>query len=83
MARPRVQPTAKKAPSAGARRIIGQVLEEGITKQRVKGLLDAAFEQPDLKRQLDTLIALLEQAEGRPKEAQPEALTIIIERPPL
>ena len=37
---------------------------------------------PDFRKQLDTLVALLEQAEGKAGQALPEATTIIIERPP-
>lgn len=36
---------------------------------------------PDVKKQLDTLIALLEQGEGKAAQAVPEATTVIIERP--
>lgn len=36
---------------------------------------------PDFKRVVDTLTALLEQAEGRPELRQPDALTIKIMRP--
>lgn len=38
---------------------------------------------PDLKKQVDSMVALLEQAEGRPGQNQPEATTITIIRPPL
>lgn len=38
---------------------------------------------PDIKKSVESMIALLEQAEGRPAANQPEATTIIIERPPL
>jgi len=38
---------------------------------------------PDVKKQVDTLVAFIEQAEGRPEQRQPEATTVIIERPPL
>lgn len=97
----------KKAPakpkvSQGARKVIAQVLEEGITPERIKNIVDAAFaaevaadavcpdcgasmkiKTPDLKKQVETMIALLDQAEGRPGQNQPEATTIVIERPPL
>jgi hypothetical protein len=36
--------------------------------------------QPDIKKQVETLVAFIEQAEGRPAANQPEATTIIIER---
>jgi hypothetical protein len=36
---------------------------------------------PDFRKQLETLIALLEQAEGKAQQAQPEQTTVIIERP--
>jgi len=36
---------------------------------------------PDFRKQLETLIALLEQAEGKAAQAIPEATTVIIERP--
>lgn len=36
---------------------------------------------PDVKKQLDTLIALLEQGEGKAAQAVPEATTVIVERP--
>ena len=39
--------------------------------------------QPDVKKQLDAVIALLEQAEGKAAMTQPEDTKIIIERPPL
>lgn len=35
---------------------------------------------PDVKKQLDTLIALLEQGEGKASQAMPEATSIVIER---
>jgi len=38
---------------------------------------------PDLKKQVDTMVQLLEQAEGRPGQNQPEATQITIIRPPL
>lgn len=38
---------------------------------------------PDLKKQVESLVSLLEQAEGRPAANQPEATRIFIERPPL
>lgn len=38
---------------------------------------------PDVKKQLDAAIDLLEQIEGRPEQRQPEAMTITIQRPPL
>lgn len=38
---------------------------------------------PDLKKQVDSMVALLEQAEGRPGQNQPEATSITIVRPPL
>lgn len=38
---------------------------------------------PDVKKQVETLVAFIEQAEGRPAANQPEATTVIIERPPL
>ncbi len=36
---------------------------------------------PDFKRTIDTMTALLEQAEGRPELRQPEALTVQVVRP--
>ncbi len=36
---------------------------------------------PDFKKQLETLISLLEQAEGKAEQAKPEATQVIIERP--
>lgn len=36
---------------------------------------------PDFKKQLETLVALLEQAEGKAQQAVPEATTVIVERP--
>lgn len=97
--------TARKTqpkPSAGTRKMIADALTEGVTKARIAGVLDAAFEEeilvdavcedcggklkirrPDVKRQVDTLVAFIEQAEGKPEQAQPEATTVIIERPPL
>lgn len=36
---------------------------------------------PDVKKQLDVLIALLEQAEGRPEQRAAGAATVVIERP--
>jgi hypothetical protein len=38
---------------------------------------------PDLKKQVESMVSLLEQAEGRPAANQPEATTVIVERPPL
>lgn len=38
---------------------------------------------PDVKKQVDTIISLLEQNEGKATERPPDALTVIIERPPL
>lgn len=38
---------------------------------------------PDVKKQADAIIALLEQNEGKATERPPDALTVIIERPPL
>ena len=92
----------EKVASPGARRVIADALTEGITKERVTALVDAAFESeivatfvceecghamkaraPDLKKQVDSMVALLEQAEGRPEQRQPEATTVIIERPAL
>lgn len=35
---------------------------------------------PDFKKQLETLVALLEQAEGKASQAMPEATSIVIER---
>jgi transposase len=37
---------------------------------------------PDVKRQLDVVAGLLEQAEGRPEQRAPGELQIVIERPP-
>ena len=95
---------SKPAPvvSAGARKVIASVLEDAVTPERVKAVLDAAFEseilvdvvcedcggklrvkRPDVKRQVDTLVALTTEAQGRPEQAQPEATTVIVERPPL
>jgi hypothetical protein len=93
---------ARKAPSPGARKIIGDALTEGITPERVKAIVDAAFasevestavcpdcgvamkvKMPDLKKQVETMVSLLDQAEGRPGQNQPEATTVIVERPPL
>lgn len=93
---------AKKSASPGARKVIGDAIAEGVTPERVKGIIDTAFGSevdaaavcpecgagmkvkiPDLKKQVDTLVSLLEQAEGRPSQNQPEATTIIVERPPL
>lgn len=100
MAGTRAKP--KPAVSAGARKVIAAVLEEAVTPERVKGVIDAAFEseilvdvvcedcggklkirRPDVKRQVDTLVALTTEAQGRPEQAQPEATTVIVERPPL
>lgn len=39
--------------------------------------------QPDLKKQVDTLIALLEQHEGKAGQQAPAELQVIIQRPPL
>lgn len=36
---------------------------------------------PDFKKQMDMVIAALEQAEGKSAQAVPEATTIIVERP--
>jgi len=100
---PRARSAASPKPvSPGARRVIADALTEGITKERVTALVDAAFESeivatfvceecghpmkakaPDLKKQVDSMVALLEQAEGRPEQRQPEATTVIIERPAL
>jgi hypothetical protein len=95
-------PKKPKAVSPGARKVIAAVLEEGITEERVKGIVDSAFaseilatfvceecgsamkaKAPDLKKQVETMIALLDQAEGRPGQNQPEATVVIVERPPL
>jgi transposase len=38
---------------------------------------------PDVKRQLDVVAGLLEQAEGRPEQRAPGELSVIIERPAL
>ncbi len=40
-------------------------------------------ELPDVKKAVDTLTALIQEAEGRPEQRQPEATRIIIQRPPL
>lgn len=90
-------PTARKA---GARELIAQALAEGVTKERLDSLLNAALSSeitvdahctncgeemrakaPDVKKQLDVLVGLLEQAEGRPEQRAPGALTVVIERP--
>jgi hypothetical protein len=92
--------TTAKPASSSARKVIGDAIAEGVTPERVKGIIDTAFGSevvasavceecggamkvkiPDLKKQVDTLVSLLEQAEGRPSQNQPEATTIIIERP--
>lgn len=39
--------------------------------------------QPDVKKQLDAVIALLEQIEGRPEQRSSEVTSITIVRPPL
>lgn len=36
---------------------------------------------PDIKKRVDTLIALLEQGEGRPEQRAPGALQIVVQRP--
>jgi transposase len=38
---------------------------------------------PDVKRQLDVVTGLLEQAEGRPEQRAPGEVTVIVERPAL
>lgn len=38
---------------------------------------------PDLKKNLDAAIAMLEQIEGRPEQRAPEATVVIVSRPPL
>lgn len=97
----RAKPKSPPA-SPGARKVIGDALAVGITRERITGLIDAAFASeivavatcekcharmkvriPDLKKQVDSMVALLEQAEGRPEQRQPEATVVVIERPPL
>lgn len=39
--------------------------------------------QPDVKKQLDAAIALLEQIEGKAGQNVPEATRVVIQRPPL
>lgn len=38
---------------------------------------------PDVKKAVDSLTALIQEAEGRPEQRQPEAVKITIVRPPL
>lgn len=38
---------------------------------------------PDIKQRTDAVLAYLEQAEGKPKEAQTAATTVVVVRPPL
>lgn len=95
-------PAARK-PRATGRQAIAEVVNEGLSKTRIRKLLDDAFAAelvtdaecpecgakrlkvrvPDVKRQLDVVAGLLEQAEGRPEQRAPGELTVIIERPPL
>lgn len=89
------------APRKSARENISAEINSGVTRARVKTLLDTAFDAtvpvdaecpscgeqlrakaPDLKKQLDVLVALLEQAEGRPGQQAPGELQVVIERPP-
>jgi hypothetical protein len=85
------------------RQAIAEVVNEGLSKTRIRKLLDDAFASeltveatcphcgepglkarvPDVKRQLDIVAGLLEQAEGRPEQRAPGELTVIIERPAL
>lgn len=96
---PSLMPAARKP----VRETVGDVLVEGVTKQKIRRLLDTALEStilvdaecpecghapiraaaPDIKKQLDVLVALLEQAEGRPGQGAPGETNIIIERPSL
>jgi len=83
-----------------ARAQISEVVNQGVTKRRIKGLLDDAFaaetlvvaecpgcgnrmkvRAPDVKKQLDVVIGLLEQAEGRPEQRAPGDLVVVVERP--
>jgi transposase len=85
------------------RQAIAEVVNEGLSKTRVRKLLDDAFASevtvaaecphcgssglkvkvPDVKRQLDVVAGLLEQAEGRPEQRAPGELVVIVERPAL
>ncbi len=40
-------------------------------------------ELPDVKKSVDTLVAIIQEAEGRPEQRQPEATRVIVMRPPL
>jgi len=92
-----------RKPQATGRQAIAEVVNEGVSKRRIKQLLNDAFAAeiraeahcpscgaeglkvrvPDVKRQLDVVAGLLEQAEGRPEQRAPGELTVIVERPPL
>jgi hypothetical protein len=83
------------------RQAIAEVVNEGLSKARIRRLLDDAFSSelrtdahcpecgaavkvkvPDVKRQLDIVAGLLEQAEGRPEQRAPGELSVVIERVP-
>jgi len=83
------------------RQAIAEVVNEGLSKTRIRKLLNDAFAAevvteaecpecgakrlkvrvPDVKRQLDVVAGLLEQAEGRPQGEEAAGVTIIVRRP--
>lgn len=91
-----------RKPRVSGRQAIAEVVNQGVSKTRIRKLLNDAFETevtvsaecphcgqtglkvkvPDVKRQLDVVAGLLEQAEGRPAQAAGGELTVVIERPP-
>lgn len=96
-------PVRAAKPRKGTRELIAEVLAQGVTKAKLRALLDTAMASeirveaecpacgetgihariPDVKKQLDVVAGLLEQAEGRPEQRAPGALTVTIVRPPL
>lgn len=90
---------AKRPP----REMIAEVVRQGVTRARIKGLIDLAFATeisvpaecpecgavglkarvPDVKKQLDVVAGLLEQAEGRPGQAEAGATSVTVMRPPI
>lgn len=89
--------------SAGtARSILRDAVNEQLTPERVKSLIDEAFGAttvavvscekcghaqkapvPDVKKAVDSITALLQEAEGRPEQRRVEAARVVVVRPPL
>lgn len=103
MARPRKQPLAAAGtkPGGQARTVLRDAINEHLTPERAKQLIEDAFGAenvaavecpecgnkfrapvPDVKKTVDAITALVQEAEGRPEQRAPQETQITIERPP-